>query len=105
MEENHGHIRDLDTYIKKADDVNQALYRVRQLQKSTLNETQGQNYGMGSDILSAKTDPKGHKRWCIENKACFKCNSKEHISRNCPRTKDLGQKGNLNGKQSRDLEN
>jgi uncharacterized coiled-coil protein SlyX len=105
MEENHGHIRDLDTYIKKADDVDRALYRVRQLQKSASNETQGQNYGMGSEIPNAKADPKGHKRWCIENKACFKCNSKEHISRDCLRTKDSGRKGNSKGKQSRDSEN
>ena len=105
MEENHGDIRDLDTYIKKADDVDRALYRVRRLQKAASNETQGQNYGMGGDMPSAKIDPKRHKRWCIANKACFRCSSKEHISRNCTRTKDLGQKGNSNGKQSRDSEN
>jgi hypothetical protein len=88
MEENHRDIHDLNTYIKKADNVNQALYRVQQLQKATSNKTQGQNYGIGSDILSVKTDLKGHKRWCIANKACFKCNSKEHISWNYTQTNE-----------------
>lgn len=101
MEENHGDIRDLDTYIKKADDVDRALTRVQQLLKGTSNETQGQSYGINSNIPSAKTDPKGHKKWCLANKACFKCHSKEHISRNCPRAKE----GSSNGKRKEDSEN
>jgi hypothetical protein len=105
MEENHGDIRDLDSYINKADDVNRALYRVKQLQKSNSNESQGQNYGIGSDIPSAKTDPSGHKKWCLTNKACFNCHSKEHFSRNCPRAKDSGRKGGSNGRKREDSEN
>ena len=105
MEENHGDIRDLDTYIKKADDVDRALYRVRQLQKSASNGTQGQNYSIESDIPSIKTDPKGHKAWCLANKACFKCHSKDHISRNCTRTKVSGKKNVANGKRNEDSEN
>ncbi|OAF58305.1 hypothetical protein VC83_06611 [Pseudogymnoascus destructans] len=96
MEENHGDIRDLDSYINKADDVDRALFRVKQLQKSS-NESQGQNYGMGSNMPSAKNDPAGFKTWCRENKACFNCSNKEHISRNCTRTKDSGRKGDLQG--------
>ncbi|OBT60017.1 hypothetical protein VE03_10324, partial [Pseudogymnoascus sp. 23342-1-I1] len=42
------------------------------LQKSS-NETQGQNYGMGSNMPSAQNDPAGFKKWCQENKACFNC--------------------------------
>lgn len=105
MEENHGDIRDPDTYINKADNVDRALYRVRQLQKATSNETQGQNYGIGNDIPSVKTDPSGHKSWCLANKACFNCHSKEHISRNCPRSKDSKRKGNSNGRRKEDSEN
>ncbi|OBT60100.1 hypothetical protein VE03_10910 [Pseudogymnoascus sp. 23342-1-I1] len=54
MEENHGD-------INKANDVDRALVRVKQLQKSS-NETQGQNYGMGSNMPSAQNDPAGFKK-------------------------------------------
>lgn len=105
MEENHRDICDLDTYIKKADDVDRALYRVRQLQKATSNETQGQNYRIGDDIPSVKTDLSRHKSWCLANKACFNCHSKEHILQNCPRLKDSKRKGNSNRRRKEDLEN
>ncbi|KFY70635.1 hypothetical protein V498_10290, partial [Pseudogymnoascus sp. VKM F-4517 (FW-2822)] len=101
MEENHGDIRDLDSYINKADDVDRALFRVKQLQKSS-NESTGQSYGMGSNMPSAKNDPEGFKTWCRENKACFKCGNKEHISRNCTRTK--GKKRDLQGQLGDALE-
>lgn len=103
MEENHGDIQDLDSYINKADDVDRAITRVKQLQKgSTPNESTGQNYGIGSNMPSAKNDPEGFKTWCRENKACFKCGNKEHISRNCTRTK--GKKRGSNGNRQ-DSEN
>lgn len=101
MEENYGDIRSLDDYIKKADDIDRANTRVQQLLKGPSNETEGQSYSIQSDIPSATKDPKGHKKWCIANKACFTCHSKEHISRNCPRKK----KSHSNGRRKEDSEN
>jgi len=96
MEENHGDIKTLQAYINKADDIDRSLFRVKQLKKSltsldrTTNEKslakkpKGQNYGMSSPIPNPKTDPDGHRQWCIINKRCFTCSSKEHVASACP---------------------
>jgi len=75
MEENHNDITDLRAYINKADDIDRALYRVKQLQKSrtfandknqakrpSSKRTKGQSYGLGGSVPNKKEDSNGYQQ-------------------------------------------
>ena len=93
MDEFYGDIKSLDEYIRKADDIDRTLYKIKQSErKKESNEKssgnspeQGRSYAMNSAVPSPKRDPDGHKTWCKDNKACFTCGSKKHYAKECPK--------------------
>jgi Retrotransposon gag protein len=107
MDEFHSDIKTLDAYINKADDIDRTQYKLKQAERKDerkdkekeSSKDKGRNYALGSSIPSPKNDPDGYKQWCRNNKACFNCASKKHLSRNCLR-KDSNKESSTEKKES-----
>jgi hypothetical protein len=54
------------------------------------------NY-VASSIPNKKKDPKLFKTWCLANRACFTCGSKDHRSSSCPKTSQLPKEASRSG--------
>jgi hypothetical protein len=63
MDEFHSEIKDLDTYINKADDIDRIAQRLKNSKRKEKEPTKekGRSYALNSRIPSKKTDPDGYK--------------------------------------------